>query len=128
MIDIDHFKSVNDTYGHDAGDIVLKSIAKLMQRHFSASYLAARVGGEEFCIFLDTTSRNQAIMLLDDFRKDIENMLVDIGIGSGKNTITCTLSIGITHGCDSSFDEIMIKVDELLYDAKDGGRNMVIAD
>jgi diguanylate cyclase (GGDEF)-like protein len=128
MIDIDYFKSVNDTYGHDAGDVVLKSIAKLMQRHFSPNYLAARVGGEEFCIFLDTTSRNQAIMLLDDFRKDIENMLVDIGIGSGKNTITCTISVGITHGCDSSFDEIMIKADELLYDAKDSGRNMVIAD
>lgn len=128
MIDIDHFKSINDNYGHDAGDIVLKSLAKLMQRHFSSNYIASRVGGEEFCIFLDTTSRNQAIMLLDDFRKSIENMQVDIGVGSAKKTITCTISTGITHGCDSSFDDIMIKADELLYDAKDSGRNMVIAD
>lgn len=124
MLDIDHFKSINDTYGHDAGDRVLKAIAKLMQRHFGTKYLVARVGGEEFCVFFDTLGRNQAVLMLDDFRQDMESLDFNLG----HTNIMCTMSIGITHGCESTFDDIMIKADDLLYDAKESGRNMVIAD
>ena len=124
MLDIDYFKSVNDTYGHDAGDEVLKAITALIQKHFSTDYLAARVGGEEFCVFLDTLDKFKAASLLDDFRQEVEKISVDVG---GHN-IQSTISIGVTHCCEYSFDDIMIKADELLYDAKEGGRNVVIAD
>jgi len=124
MMDIDHFKSVNDTYGHDAGDEILKATAQLIQQHFSADYLAARIGGEEFCIFLDTLARDEATLLLDNFRQEMENMSVEVG----GNTIKCTISIGVTHCCEDSFDGIMIKADELLYEAKEAGRNVVITD
>ncbi|MDU0113820.1 diguanylate cyclase [Psychrosphaera aquimarina] len=124
MMDIDHFKSVNDTYGHDAGDEILKATALLIQQHFSADYLAARIGGEEFCIFLDTLGRDEATLLMDNFRQEMENMSVEVG----GNTIKCTISIGITHCCEKSFDGIMIKADELLYEAKESGRNIVITD
>jgi len=124
MMDIDNFKLINDTYGHDAGDIVLKAIAKLTQQHFGEKYLAARVGGEEFCVFLDTLNRNEAIILLDNFRAEMEAMSV---IANGKK-INVTMSIGVTHCCEESFDDIMVRADDLLYDAKDNGRNLVISD
>lgn len=124
MMDIDHFKSVNDTYGHDAGDEILKATAELIQQHFAEKYLAARIGGEEFCVFFDKLDRETATFLLDDFRQDMEKMSVVVG----ENTIKCTISIGLTHSCENSFDSIMIKADELLYEAKESGRNVVIAD
>ena len=124
MMDIDNFKHINDTYGHDAGDHILKAIAKLIERHFGEEYLAARIGGEEFCVFLDTLARNDTIVLLESFRKDLQDMQVIVN----DITIKCTISIGITHCIEDSFDDIMIRADDLLYEAKQNGRNMVIAD
>jgi diguanylate cyclase (GGDEF)-like protein len=124
MMDIDNFKSINDTYGHDTGDLVLKTIAKLIDQHFSEQYLAARIGGEEFCVFMDDLDRNEAIVLLDDFRKEMEDTSIDV---DGKN-INITVSTGVTHCCEDTFDDIMIRADDLLYEAKANGRNLVVSD
>ena len=124
MMDIDYFKSINDSYGHDTGDLVLKAIAKLIEHHFSQKYLAARVGGEEFCVFLDVLDRHEAVLLLENFRKEMEGVSIRVD----GEVIKFTVSIGITHCCEDSFDGIMIRADDLLYEAKESGRNLVISD
>ena len=123
MLDIDFFKSVNDTYGHDAGDEVLKATAKLIQQHFSEQYLAARLGGEEFSIFFDDLPLHDAIEKLEDFRLAFEKLTVDVG----QKSISCTVSIGVTASSESSLDGLVNKADELLYEAKESGRNTIIS-
>jgi diguanylate cyclase (GGDEF)-like protein len=123
MLDIDFFKSVNDTYGHDAGDEVLKATSELIQQHFSEQFLAARLGGEEFSIFFDDTELTDAIKRLEAFRTAFENQQVR----AGKDTLKCTVSIGVTSSCESNLDALINKADELLYEAKETGRNKVVS-
>lgn len=121
MMDIDHFKSVNDTYGHDAGDDVLKATANLIQEHFSEQFLAARIGGEEFCVFFDQTSLEETEVKLNAFREDFAAIVVD----TGKDKLQCTISIGVNSSCEVTLDALVNKADELLYEAKESGRNKV---
>ena len=123
MLDIDFFKSVNDTYGHDAGDEVLKATSELIQQHFSEQFLAARLGGEEFSIFFDDTELTDAVKRLEAFRTAFENQQVR----AGKDTLKCTVSIGVTSSCESNLDALINKADELLYEAKETGRNKVVS-
>ena len=124
MLDIDHFKSVNDTYGHDAGDEVLKAVTQLMKQHFENTFTVARIGGEEFCIFLDDTDIIRAETQLDEFRSE----LAELKIHTGELDLSCTISIGLTISCEANLDALINKADELLYEAKQQGRNRVVSD
>ena len=125
MLDIDFFKKVNDTYGHDAGDRALKHLGKLLSRRMRETDLLARMGGEEFCILAVAVSPDKVETLFEEIRRLIEDTPVDIG---GGTQIRITASIGVaTGGGAYSLDEMLKFADEQLYAAKSNGRNRVMA-
>jgi diguanylate cyclase (GGDEF)-like protein len=93
MMDIDHFKSVNDNYGHDIGDEVLKIVANLLKEHFPAPCVVARLGGEEFSVFFGEEPINAAIERLEAFRIELSK----IAIQANDESLQCTMSIGVTN-------------------------------
>ncbi|WP_456395429.1 GGDEF domain-containing protein [Desulfurobacterium sp.] len=119
MFDIDHFKKVNDTYGHDAGDRVLEKIAKIVRDNIRKVDMFVRWGGEEFIIFLSNTDKKGATVLAEKIRKKIENTVFD---EVGKVTV----SFGVTELKEGdTIDNLLKRVDEVLYRAKRLGRNRV---
>jgi diguanylate cyclase (GGDEF)-like protein len=120
MIDVDHFKKVNDNYGHDAGDIVLKSIALYMRKHFSSG-LTARLGGEEFAILLAGVDEDQLYTKLDDFRRELGVAQFPIG----EHHISITVSIGLTLSSNGPISQQINEADTALYSAKENGRNQL---
>jgi len=117
--DIDFFKKINDTYGHNIGDFVLKNIATILKNHLRSSDISARWGGEEFIIFLPQTSCKEAAQTAEKLRKIIEDSLF-----SSIKTLTC--SFGVTElKNDENADAFLKRVDRLLYKAKENGRNRV---
>lgn len=122
MMDIDFFKSVNDNYGHDAGDEVLKATANLIQSYFGEEQLAARIGGEEFCIYFGPMPLAEARAKLESFREEY----AQLAIYTGDHEIKCTVSIGVTSGSEASIDTLVNRADEFLYEAKESGRNKVV--
>ncbi len=122
MLDIDTFKSVNDTYGHIAGDEVLKEVAKTLQASFRETDVVARFGGDEFCIIASNPNKDEVAHILERIRDAVD----DISIQMEGEKIRVTVSIGAcSELCDSL--EIMIKVaDQMLYQAKAMGKNRVL--
>jgi len=123
FVDLDHFKSVNDTYGHDAGDIVLKSVARCLLETIRKVDALGRIGGEEFSIFLPDTQPEQALQLAQTLRAKIEGLMPNIGTQS----LRVTASIGVAHnrGHEQSMHEIQKEADQAMYQAKTMGRNRV---
>ena len=121
MVDIDHFKPINDTYGHQAGDNVLVEVSNAMQKYFS-QYLVARVGGEEFAILLNDLSLEQAFEFVDEFRFQISNTSFSF---SGQ-PIGVSISAGIALSEDEELSQLINIADSALYDAKSQGRNQVV--
>ncbi|MCP4157735.1 MAG: diguanylate cyclase [bacterium] len=120
MFDIDHFKNVNDTYGHDVGDYVLKKLATMVKDYVRETDILARWGGEEFMILLPHTNLNNASKLAERIRAKIEGTLFET-----VNTITS--SFGVTQFVMSDDEETFTKrLDRALYKAKEKGRNRVI--
>ncbi|MDO6680271.1 MULTISPECIES: GGDEF domain-containing protein [unclassified Shewanella] len=139
MVDIDHFKSFNDTYGHDVGDDVLKLVAIKLAK-VSGGGKTFRYGGEEFTIVFPSKNIDQVYSHLDDVRQSIEDydiVLRDEGRKQSskknrqktpvkKKTVSVTVSIGCAeHQTDESFEQSMKQADKALYRAKDRGRNQV---
>ncbi len=124
MIDLDHFKQCNDTYGHLVGDIVLKEIARIMKGYVRQVDLIGRYGGEEFVIALPDTDRNSAIAVAERIRQEVERHK----FRAYDETITMTISIGIATYPDNGDDVQMLidKADQALYKAKEEGRNRVV--
>ncbi|PWC22113.1 GGDEF domain-containing protein [Brenneria roseae subsp. roseae] len=123
MIDIDHFKSINDTYGHATGDIVLKSIAEILYENTRNSDYIFRYGGEEFMVVLIETPKFAAYALIERLREKIQDH--QIHLQNGK-TITTTISAGIAVYSGHPDYECLIKsADDALYKAKANGRNRV---
>jgi len=122
MLDIDFFKRVNDTYGHDAGDLVLKQVSTSLKERFRASDIVARYGGEEFCILALQLDKKQAFELFDSFRAMLAANLVDIQI----EKLAITISIGVTTVLGDCIDTMISQADALLYQAKQNGRNCVV--
>lgn len=124
MLDIDHFKSINDTYGHDAGDIVLIEMVRVLERHVRHLDTVARLGGEEFAILLPEANEEDAKGSAERLLQAVRDMTVD----AGGTTISFTVSIGCTKFDSKSPDvESILKAADLaLYDAKHGGRNQVV--
>lgn len=122
-LDADHFKSVNDTYGHDAGDAVLRQIAKVITHHSPEDSCAARIGGEEFCVLLPCETLEIATHFAERLCHAIATHDFSIQAGS----LNMTASIGLHHGQNlESFDERLNAADRALYKAKTDGRNRVV--
>ncbi len=124
MLDIDHFKDVNDTYGHSAGDHVLAEIAAIMKHCVRAVDVVGRLGGEEFSILLPGTDIKEAKTIADRIREQIQTAAI---FTEGK-IINTTISIGITpfFDQDKSSTEVLSRADKALYKAKQSGRNKVV--
>jgi two-component system cell cycle response regulator len=126
ILDIDHFKSVNDTYGHDAGDEVLKHFAQRMRRVVRSADLICRLGGEEFVIVMPDTPLAIATRVAERVRATIQSE--PFSIGSMGRTIPVTASIGIAErGRDANPDALLRRADRALYESKSAGRNRVTA-
>ena len=121
MIDLDYFKAVNDNYGHEAADQVLKALALYMRKHFGTG-INARLGGEEFSVLLHGLDHDQLYSKLDDFRRDISIS----SFPAGENQISITISIGAVFDSEGSLSEQMNEADNALYLAKENGRNQVV--
>ncbi len=126
MIDVDHFKSINDQYGHDIGDQVLKMIASVLCKHcHRPSDFAARIGGEEFSILLPDTHPAGAYYIAESIRKHIESVPF---YNASTSRFAITISIGIASVVPESLESIKTfikQADTLLYQAKNNGRNQV---
>lgn len=123
FIDLDHFKLVNDTYGHAAGDIVLKSVAECLTRSLRASDALGRVGGEEFSVFLPNTNADGAVALAEAIRRNIEMLMPSMG----EQNLKITASIGVAKNSHSeqTMLDIQKQADQAMYRAKAAGRNRV---
>lgn len=124
MLDLDHFKAINDTYGHQAGDIVLRDVGMLLQETLRSTDFPARYGGEEFAVILPHTSEDKAWSLAERLRQRIARM----HFSHEKRHFTVTASIGVASIPPGSFKkniDILRQADRALYLAKASGRNMV---
>jgi len=123
FVDLDHFKSINDTYGHAAGDLVLKSVADCLTNNIRSSDGLGRIGGEEFSIFLPNTSFEDALSLAEHLRYSIESIMPAIGEGTRK--ITASIGVARNKHSEQSMLEIQQQADLAMYRAKAAGRNRV---
>ncbi len=124
MLDIDHFKVVNDTYGHKAGDLVLKSLAELMIAKTRSSDVACRYGGEEFVLVLPGTNLEATFRRAESLREQFENNVVPFGEVNLAATISLGVSVYPEHGID--IDTLIRHADAAMYQAKLAGRNRVV--
>jgi diguanylate cyclase (GGDEF)-like protein len=123
LIDIDHFKSVNDKHGHQAGDKILKDLSLFMQRSLRKSDLIGRYGGEEFLIVLPNTGRDKALKLANELRESFANRSHVLG----NKQLFITLSGGIScYPATASASQLIKAADEALYQAKEAGRNRIV--
>jgi diguanylate cyclase (GGDEF)-like protein len=123
MIDIDLFKSINDSYGHDAGDAVIRSVAQILQNQKRASDIAARLGGEEFALILPEATLDSAMAAAERLRQ----LVADCVISFEDRPISVTISVGVSacRADTAGIDELLKQADVALYEAKRTGRNRV---
>ncbi|XOZ33633.1 diguanylate cyclase [Halomonadaceae bacterium KBTZ08] len=120
VVDIDHFKSINDSYGHEVGDRVIALVADRMQAYFSGSFVA-RLGGEEFGVVFAERSLDAVRGELDAFREEMASK----GVELTDYSLGITVSIGATDDYGDTFNDMIKRADELLYASKEGGRNQL---
>ena len=124
LIDADHFKDINDRWGHGAGDLVLKALSRTIEQNLRQTDVSARIGGEEFVVLLPETPLESAQTLADRLRVAIEMISVQVAANA---TAGLTVSVGVAmlrH--DETLDQLMSRADRCLYDAKGMGRNQVV--
>ena len=126
MVDIDHFKEVNDNFGHDSGDVVLKLVANLCREAMRATDILGRVGGEEFAILLLEASVQDAVLVANRLRQSIQDTVFRT---DNQHLIRLQASIGLAEHFTTieSLNELMVRADKALYRAKNEGRNRVVA-
>jgi two-component system cell cycle response regulator len=123
MADLDHFKSINDTHGHDAGDIVLKTFAEILKSNTRSSNICGRLGGEEFLVVLTHAEKDNAAIAIERIRKQFAAQKFTVA-GS---TFGATASFGMAgiHGTACDFSDLVTRADAALYVAKRQGRNRI---
>ena len=122
LFDLDHFKQVNDRYGHAAGDAVLRSVGQLCAHSFRGADMAARVGGEEFLVLLPGSTAEQAQAIMARFISALAGLEIDIGT----QTLHVTATAGVVQQAGESLDALMARVDAVMYTGKQAGRNRVV--
>ena len=122
ILDIDHFKSVNDSYGHDVGDMALRHLARLLRKNLRETDVVARLGGEEFCLLLVNMER----AALEPFLHQLCTKIANHHIFCNDKVVSITASIGACATIHESLDETLSIADRCLYRAKEQGRNMVV--
>lgn len=127
VLDIDHFKLVNDGFGHDAGDEVLREFAVRLATNVRAIDLPCRLGGEEFVVVMPGASLEAAARVADRIRRDVGSMPFPIMGGTEGLTITVSVGVAASSGPDDTPDALLKRADEGVYEAKARGRNQVIA-
>ncbi len=124
MVDIDHFKRVNDTHGHLLGDKVLQAVAKVLRNFIKGAEMAVRLGGEEFALVLPDTSQDRAAALAEDIRKTVASGT--IRRADQKSIGAVTVSIGVAgYRIAESIEQWLERADKAMYTAKQGGRDRV---
>lgn len=125
VFDLDHFKSVNDNYGHDVGDVVLREVALRMRAISREHDIVARVGGEEFAVITPYISKEQLLGVAERYRQMVEALKIN----HGNVVIRPTISVGIatSEGGILNADDLFRAADKKLYEAKSNGRNQVAA-
>ncbi|HWR03192.1 MAG TPA: diguanylate cyclase [Humidesulfovibrio sp.] len=121
MLDIDHFKNINDSLGHEAGDAVLRQMAQVLSSRFRVSDIVARLGGEEFCVLASDIDADQALLLFEELRATFEATPVLFG----DIRVSYTVSMGLCSQSGLSLDEMLREADRMLYRSKSAGRNRV---
>lgn len=121
ILDVDHFKSVNDTHGHDAGDAVLYAVARALNEEARETDVVARYGGEEFVVLLPETRASGASIAAERLRRLIESLHVQTR--AGEISVTVSLGVAEVDANDADSSELLKRADEALYEAKRGGRN-----
>jgi diguanylate cyclase (GGDEF)-like protein len=125
LLDIDHFKQINDTYGHAAGDLALQNLARICQKNIREPDVFARFGGDEFALLLPEANLNQAVRVLERVRQ----ALAAFGFDMDGNLVSITISAGVSSldSVEIALDMLLARADQALYRAKEAGRNCVIS-
>jgi diguanylate cyclase (GGDEF)-like protein len=123
MLDLDHFKMVNDTYGHKSGDLVLQLVAKIFQQSLRKVDIIGRYGGEEFVFLLPETSLEEAGVVAERLRTLIAEY--EVPVQAGTIRVTACLGVASLENCSGNIDALLECADQALYAAKQGGRNQV---
>jgi diguanylate cyclase (GGDEF)-like protein len=124
MVDVDHFKAINDTFGHEAGNLALKSLADILSSEVRTTDIVCRYGGEEFAMVFPETHLNLAVKVADRIRKQISSEPIAIGDDEIKLTVSMGASVYMKFSV-LDFNDFVASVDKYLYEAKQSGRNCI---
>ena len=125
MVDLDHFKSVNDTWGHEAGNLVLQTVAQLLQDQTRKLDICCRYGGEEFAVILPSTVPMLARQVAERCLNALRNTLIPLE--STDLQVTASIGVAVADNSSQTSDRLIEDADECMYDAKKGGRNQVVS-
>lgn len=125
IVDLDHFKTVNDTYGHHTGDVVIQELGQILRRLKRETDVVSRFGGEEFCLLCEETTSEGAFLLAERVRQELEHTAFETDLGSLRVTASLGLATYPEHGKDKQ--ALFAAADRALYAAKHNGRNQVAA-
>ncbi len=128
MLDIDFFKKINDAYGHDVGDDVLREFANRVSHNVRGIDLACRFGGEEFVVVMPDTDMTFAYMVAERLRQSVADIPFKISVPPGQITVTISIGITSSEGTGDTAEALLRRADQALYRAKRDGRNRVVAD
>lgn len=127
ILDLDRLKAINDKYGHKQGDLAIQAFAKTVKSRTRITDIAARIGGDEFCLLVSPIDKEGLQVLAESIREKLERLQIPIHNQPGES-LTLTVSIGATlfrAEDDPSFDELYHKIDTALYTSKNEGRNRI---
>ncbi len=122
LCDVDFFKKVNDTYGHECGDLVLQEVSAILKRTMRGKGYAARWGGEEFLLVFEEYKKEQAVMVLEGIMEEVRNIRIEYK----EYVVSVTMTFGVCQGTSENLDVLLKEADDKLYYGKQNGRNQIV--